>query len=55
MHDYEIDLLVKSPVVYTDVKQILEFDINSSRPLDHNDVDGNILHKLVNELTVYFS
>jgi phosphatidylserine/phosphatidylglycerophosphate/cardiolipin synthase-like enzyme len=55
LHDYELDVLVKSPVVYKEIKQILEFDIHSSKPLDHTDVDGNILDKLVNELTVYFS
>jgi len=53
--DYEINILVKSPEVYKEIKQILEFDINSSKPLEHEDVHGGIIDKVVNELTVYFS
>jgi len=54
-HDYEVDLLVKSQKLYKDIKQQLEFDIKSSRLLEHKDVDGSVVDKVVNELTVYFS
>jgi len=53
-YDFELDVLVKSPPVYKDIKQLLNCDINSSKQINYKDVDGNILDN-INEMAVYFS
>jgi len=52
--DFELDLLIQSPVVFKELKQILQFDLNCSQPIEHF-TGGNIAEKAFSEITVYFS
>jgi len=55
IHDFELDVLVKSPTLYKQVTDLLKGDIRSGKPVDPKAYVGNEADKIVNELTEYFS
>jgi len=53
-HDFELNVLVKSKDLFKEIKQQLQFDINSSKQITEFH-EANIVDVVVNQITVYFS
>jgi len=55
LHDFEIDVLVKSPRVFNAIKDQLELDLNGAKLTELTEVDANVFDRLINSMAVYFS